>query len=147
MPGNRTSVGETSESVLSQVPERTTSAWASLDASAFAEVFTKDTKVVIAGTYLQGRGEVRSYISAAFSGPLKGTTVISAPVSAEYINAETGLVITEGGVLLPGEMDVSAERAIRGTWVLALEDGEWRIRAYHSSPIPKPDRNAHDSSF
>ncbi len=74
-------------------------------------------------------------MSAAFSGPLKGTTVISAPVSTDYINAETGLVITEGGVILPGETDVSTERAIRGTWVLAPEDGEWRIRAYHSSPI------------
>jgi uncharacterized protein (TIGR02246 family) len=137
MSGNRIAAGETIDSVLSQVPERTTNAWASLDASAFAGVFTRDTKVVIAGTYLQGRDEVRSYISAAFSGPLKGTTVISSPVSIEYINAETGLVITEGGVLLPGEVDVSAERAIRGTWVLAPEDGEWRIRAYHSSPIPE----------
>jgi uncharacterized protein (TIGR02246 family) len=127
----------TGESVLRQVPERTTSAWTSHDASAFAEVFTRDTEVVIAGSYLRGRDEVRSYMSAAFSGPLKGTTVISAPVSTEYINAETGLVITEGGVILPGETDVSAERAIRGTWVLAPEDGEWRIRAYHSSPIPR----------
>lgn len=135
MSGDIIAASETSESALSHVPERTTNAWANLDASAFAEVFTRDTKVVIAGTYLQGRDAVLSYISAAFSGPLKGTTVISAPVSTEYINAETGLVITEGGVLLPGEMDVSAERAIRGTWVLAREDGEWRIRAYHSSPV------------
>jgi uncharacterized protein (TIGR02246 family) len=127
----------TGEAALRQVPERTTSAWASHDASAFAEVFTRDTKVVIAGSYLRGRDQVRSYMAAAFSGPLKGTTVRSAPVSTEYINAETGLVMTEGGVMLPGEADVSAERAIRGTWVLAPEDGEWRIRAYHSSPIPR----------
>jgi uncharacterized protein (TIGR02246 family) len=92
--------------------------------------------VVIAGTYLRGRDEIYSYISAAFSGPIKGTTVISEPVSIEYINVDTGLVITEGGIVLPGETSVSAERAIRGTWVLAVEDGEWRIHAYHSSPIP-----------
>jgi uncharacterized protein (TIGR02246 family) len=136
MSGSRITSGVASESVLRQVPERTTSAWASQDASGFAEVFTRDTEVVIAGSYLRGRDEVRSYMSAAFSGPLKGTSVISAPVSTEYVNAETGLVITEGGVILPGETDVSAERAIRATWVLAPEDGEWRIRAYHSSPIP-----------
>jgi uncharacterized protein (TIGR02246 family) len=127
----------TDESALRRVTDRTAEAWASHDANAFAEVFTKDAKVVIAGTYLRGRDEVRSYMSAAFSGPVKGTTVTSLPVSAEYINGETGLVITEGGVVLPGETGVSTERAIRGTWVLAVEDGEWRIRAYHSSPIPK----------
>jgi len=70
----------TDEIVLRQVPERTTEAWASNDADAFAEVFTEDTEVVIAGTYLRGRDEVRSYISAAFSGPIRGTRVISAPV-------------------------------------------------------------------
>jgi len=127
----------TDESALRRVTERTTEAWARHDADAFAETFTKDAKVVIAGTYLRGRDEVRSYMSAAFSGPIKGTTVTSPPVSAEYINAETGLVITEGGVVLPGERAVSPERAIRGTWVLAVEEGKWRIRAYHSSPIPK----------
>lgn len=93
--------------------------------------------MVIAGTYLQGRDQVRSYMSAAFSGPIKGTTVISDPVSVEYINNDTGLVMTEGGVMLPGETSVSAARAIRGTWVLTIENGEWRIRAYHSSPIPQ----------
>lgn len=137
MPSSSMRAAVTDDAVLRQVPEHTTKAWASHDANAFAEVFTKDTKVVIAGTYLRGRDEVRSYMSAAFSGPLKGTAVISAPVSAEYLGAEVGLVITEGGVLLPGETSISAERAIRGTWVLALEDEEWRIRAYHSSPIPK----------
>jgi uncharacterized protein (TIGR02246 family) len=136
MPTSDIPLALTGEAVLRRVPERTTEAWASHDASAFADVFTADAKVVIAGTYLRGRDEVRSYMSAAFSGPVKGTTVVSDPVSVEYINVDAGLIITEGGVLLPGETAVSAARAIRGTWVLAVEDGKWRIRAYHSSPIP-----------
>jgi uncharacterized protein (TIGR02246 family) len=127
----------TDEAALRRVPERTTEAWASHDASAFADAFTADAKVVIAGTYLRGRDEIRSYMSAAFSGPIKGTSVVSDPVSIEYIDVDTGLVITEGGVVLPGETTVSAARAIRGTWVLTVKDGEWRIRAYHSSPIPQ----------
>jgi uncharacterized protein (TIGR02246 family) len=136
MPTSRMPPVLTDEAALRRVPERTSEAWASHDANAFADAFTTDTKVVIAGTYLRGRDEVRAYISAAFSGPIKGTTVISDPVSIEYINAGTGLVITEGGIVPPGTATFSAERAIRGTWVLAVEDGEWRIRAYHSSPIP-----------
>jgi len=127
----------TDEAVLRQVMERTTQAWADHDPAAFAQVFAKDTKVVIAGHYLQSRDEVRTYISVAFSGPVKGTQVIMNPVSAEFMSADTGLVVTEGGILLPGETSVAAERAIWGTWVLAMEDREWRIRAYHSSPVAR----------
>lgn len=70
MPTSRTPHALTDEAALRHVPERTTNAWASHDASAFADAFTEDTKVVIAGTYLQGRDRVRSYMSAAFSGPV-----------------------------------------------------------------------------
>lgn len=125
------------KTALCRVPERTTEAWARHDAGAFADAFTTDAEVVIAGTYLRGRDAVHSFMSAAFSGPIKGTTVVSDPVSIEYINADTALVITEGGVVLSGETAVSTARAIRGTWVLTEKDGEWRIRAYHSSPIPE----------
>jgi uncharacterized protein (TIGR02246 family) len=127
----------TDDAALRQVTERTTQAWADHDPAAFAQVFAKDTKVVIAGHYLQSRDEVRAYISAAFSGPVKGTRVIMNPVSAEFMSADTGVVMTEGGILLPGETSVAAERAIWGTWVLAVEDAEWRIRAYHSSPVAR----------
>ncbi len=137
MSNSSTRVMAIEDIVLRRVTDQTTVAWASHDADAFAEVFTEDTRVVIAGTYLRGRDQVRSYISAAFSGPLKGTRVISDPVSVEYLCTETALLITEGGILLPGETTYSPGRAIRGTWVLAPEDGEWRIRSYHSSPIPE----------
>lgn len=137
MPTSRMPPGLTGEAALRRVPQLTTEAWGRHDASAFADAFTTDTKVVIAGTYLRGRDEVRSYMTAAFSGPIKGTSVISDPVSVEYVNDGTGLVITEGGIVLPGEDGVSASRAIRGTWVLTVEDAQWRIRAYHSSPIPE----------
>jgi uncharacterized protein (TIGR02246 family) len=137
MPTSRIPQALTDEAALRIVPERTTEAWANHDARAFAETFTADTKVVIAGSYLEGRDQVRAYMSAAFSGPIKGTTVVSDPVSVEYISPDTGLVMTEGGIVLPGQSTVSAAHAIRGTWVLSVDDGEWRIRAYHSSPIPQ----------
>jgi len=137
MSTSKTPLTFTDEATLRRVPEHTTEAWAKHDASAFANVFTEDAKVVIAGTYLRGRDKIRAYMSVGFAGPIKGTTVVSDPVSVEYLDRDTGLIITEGGVLLPGETAVSAERAIRGTWVLSVKDGEGLICAYHSSPIPQ----------
>jgi uncharacterized protein (TIGR02246 family) len=135
MQTSNTPPASTDEAALRRIPQRTTEAWAGHDASAFADVFTENSKVVIAGTYLRGRDEIRAFMSAGFAGPIKGTIVVSDPVSVEYLDRDTGLLITEGGVLLPGETAVSAARAIRGTWVLSVKDGEGLISAYHSSPM------------
>jgi uncharacterized protein (TIGR02246 family) len=126
------------DSAVHDVPARTTLAWAAHDPEAFAAVFTQDANVVIAGSYLVGRDAVRSYLSAAFAGPMKGTRVVSDPVYLEYLSPDMALMVTVGGALVPGEAEVSPQRALRGTWVLVNGGHEWLIRAYHSSPIPVP---------
>lgn len=72
--------------------------------------------MVIAGTYLLGRDAVRSYISAAFAGPFRGTRVVIDPVYVKRLSSDLALIVTEGGVLLPGESEFAPQRAIRGTW-------------------------------
>lgn len=130
------SVSTAAESAVRDVPEQTTAAWGRHDVDGFAAMFSHDTNVVIAGSYLVGREAVRSYMSAAFSGPLKGTRVVSDPVHIANLAPGMALLVTAGGVVLPGETQVAPERAIRGSWLLADEGEGWRIRAYHSSPIP-----------
>lgn len=123
------------DAAIQQVPMRTTEAWANSDPLAFAAIFDENTKVVIGGVYLRSRDEVLSYISAAFAGPVKGTQVVSDPVYVTNVDVNTALMITQGGVLVPGETKVSPERAIYATWILTKESGNWLISAYHSSPI------------
>lgn len=125
------------EQALREVPARTTAAWKVGDATSFAAAFSTDSQVVIAGRYLRNRDEITSYIEAAFSGWFKGTQVVSDPVDVRYLGPDTALVMTEGGVLAPGETVVSPKRALRGTWILVKENDEWVIGAYHSSPIPE----------
>ncbi len=137
MSSGSLSAAVTDESVPRHVPARTTEAWARHDADAFATLFSPAANVVIAGTHLVGRDAVRSYMSAAFAGPIRGTRVVSDPESVDYLTPDVVLLVTTGGVLLPGETEVSPGRAIRGTWVLVDEGEGWQIRAYHSSPIPQ----------
>lgn len=129
------SIEKTDEFVLRAVPERTGDAWAKSDPDAFAAVFAPDTNVVIAGTYLLGRDAVRSYVSAAFSGPFRGSRVVLDPVFVKSLTPDRALLVTEGGVLLPGETDFGPQRALRGTWLLARNGEEWQVEAYHSSAI------------
>jgi uncharacterized protein (TIGR02246 family) len=55
-------------------------------------------------------------------------------LSVKAVGERVAVVITEGGVLLPGETAPAPDRAIRATWVLADSDG-WQITAYHNSPV------------
>ncbi|WP_213451331.1 SgcJ/EcaC family oxidoreductase [Rhizomonospora bruguierae] len=122
--------------VLHRVLERTSEAWARSDAGAFAAAFSPSTNVVIAGSYLLGRDAVRDFIGAAFAGPMRGTRVVIDPVYLKRFAPDVALVVTEGGVLLPGESEVAPGRGIRGTWLLGRVDEQWQVAAYHSSPIP-----------
>ncbi|HEY3868443.1 MAG TPA: SgcJ/EcaC family oxidoreductase [Actinocrinis sp.] len=132
---NATAVADDIEAALRAVPERTTAAWAAGDAAAFSAEFDQDAKVVIAGTYLRSHQEILKYVTFAFSGPVKGTRVVSDPVEILRLDRDTALVMTEGGVLVPGEAEIAPERALRGTWILSKRGEDWRITAYHSSPI------------
>jgi uncharacterized protein (TIGR02246 family) len=129
------STATTDDFTLRQALERTSDAWAIGDADAFAAVFTTGANVVIAGTYLLGRDAVRSYVSAAFAGPFHGTRVVIDPVYVKHLGPDLVLIVTEGGVLMPGESQAAPQFAIRGTWLLARTGAEWQVEAYHSSTM------------
>ncbi|MEO6703877.1 MAG: SgcJ/EcaC family oxidoreductase [Jatrophihabitantaceae bacterium] len=111
----------------------TSAAWAAGDAETFSLAFAEDAVVVIAGVLLQGRCAVRSYIGAAFAGPMRGTCVHSEPVYLRQLTTELVLVITQGGVYLPGEAQVAPDRSLRASWVFSRSEPGWLISAYHSS--------------
>jgi uncharacterized protein (TIGR02246 family) len=134
---NSTSATITDEvAALSQVPQRIIAAWADNDADAFASVFTEDATLILPNDiYLTSREEIRSFMAGAFTGPYQGTKVFGQPLSVRSIGGGVAVVITRGGVLKPGETEVSAEEAIRATWVVTKQSGEWLIAAYQNTPI------------
>jgi uncharacterized protein (TIGR02246 family) len=114
-------------------------AWATSDADAFAAVFTEDGSVILpGGVYLKSRVEIRDFMAAAYAGPFKGTAVAANPIDVRFISPDTSLMITEGGVLLPGETQVAEERAIQAMWVSVKRDGEWKVAAYQNTRVAQP---------
>lgn len=121
---------------VAKVPQRIVAAWAANDADAFAAACTEDATMILPGDVcLKSRDEIRRFMANAFAGPYKGTQVFGEPVTVKFLGDEVGIVVTQGGVLMPGETKVSAGQAIRATWVLAKQGSEWLISAYHNSPI------------
>lgn len=123
----------TDQQAAQSVIGRIVAAWAKNDADAFAETFTEDGSLILPGVFLTSREEIRSFMAQAFSGPYKGTNVTGTPLAIKPL-ADGALVITQGGVLAPGETEVAPERKIRASWLLAKNGTTWRIKAYQNTP-------------
>lgn len=125
---------EKEKSALS-VPLRLVAAWANNDAAGIAEVFTEDGILILPGdVFKKGRGEILSFMAAAFAGPFKGTGVTGRPVDVRFVADDVALLRTHGGILAPGETEIAPELAVRSTWVAVQRDGGWQLAAYQNSP-------------
>lgn len=104
-------------------------AWTANDADAFAALYAKDATVSLAdGTYLDGRDEIRAYMTAGFLGRLKGTSGMDEVLSLRFVAPGAAVAISRNGFTPPASMR-------RATWVLAREDGDWQVAAYANCPM------------
>jgi uncharacterized protein (TIGR02246 family) len=124
----------TAEKTVTDVLDAMYTAWAAADADGIARLYTEDATVTLPGVYHVGREAVRTFFTAGFAGRLKDTTALDTPVSVRLCGADFAIITSQGGVLMAGETEVPAARTIRATWVLARQDGEWLIAAYHNCP-------------
>jgi uncharacterized protein (TIGR02246 family) len=121
------------------LPQRLVAAWAEQDAEAFSRLFAEDGSMILPGLYKQGREEIRKYMAEAFATKYKGTRVTGQPVNIKFINDQTVVLITVGGVLRPGEKKLSDLNSIRATWLCAKQpDGQWQLACYQNCPSQLP---------
>ncbi|MEU4767019.1 SgcJ/EcaC family oxidoreductase [Actinosynnema sp. NPDC023794] len=117
-------------------------AWADNNPDGFADLYTTDATMVLSGDrFFRGREVIRKVAVEQFKSAHKGTTLLQNIVVSRLLTDDTAVVVTEGGVLAPGQSEPSPERALRATWVLAREDGKWLIAAYQNgrladTPLP-----------
>lgn len=122
---------------LAAVPGRLVSAWAAHDAEAFSQLFVEDGTLILPGVYKKGRDDIREFMAAGYAGPYKGTNVTGTPLDIKPLGDGAFALITVGGVLAPGEKEVSTKEAIRASWILVNDEGTWRLAVYHNCPRDK----------
>lgn len=115
-------------------------AWDNGDADSFVADYTEDASAVLPGSYRRSRQEIRDSMAFAFNGPFKGTRVSDKVLDIRMLTDDAAVVISESGVLMPGESEAPAERTAYATWVLARSDGHWLLAAYSNSPSAMPAR-------
>ena len=135
MTGKTTTAGsDTDRQAIRDVLASLYKAWEAGDADAFVADYTEDATVVQPGVYKKDREEIRTTMAAAFAGPLSGSRATDHPSAIRFLTNDTAIVISQGGIIFPGQDAVTSEGLIRATWVLVRRDGSWRIASYHNSP-------------
>lgn len=119
---------------IAAVPARMMKAWAAHDATAFSELFIQDGTLILPGIYKEGREEIRKFMEAGYAGPYNGTRVIGSPLDLKPLGEGAVALLTVGGVLAPGETELSTEAAIRASWILVRRDGKWQLAVYQNCP-------------
>jgi uncharacterized protein (TIGR02246 family) len=129
-----TTTSNVDRQAVSDVLQRLYEAWEANDAETFVADYLDDASVVQPGIYKKDREEIRTTMAAGFAGPLLGSRVINHPQDIRFLTDEAAIVVSEDGILFPGQDVVPSEAMVRATWVLAKRDGSWYVAAYHNSP-------------
>jgi uncharacterized protein (TIGR02246 family) len=117
---------------IAALPARMVGAWAAHDADAFADLFVEDGTMMLPGVHKKGHEEIRTFMANAFRTYYKDTTVTGRPFDLMPLGPGAVALLTTGGVLPPGETELTSANAIRASWILVERDAEWKIAVYQN---------------
>ena len=114
---------------------RSVSAWTANDANGFASLYAPDATVLLAdGTFLSGRDEIRTFMTAGFAGPLAGTRGLDEVASVRSLGDDAAIAISDSGYTFAGEDRPAAGRMRRATWTLTRSADGWAVAGYANAP-------------
>ena len=122
------------KAAIAALTQKVLAAWAYHDADTFASVFVEDGTMILPGSLSTGKDEIREQMIKEWAGRWQGTQVTGKPISIRVLSPDVILLLSLGGVLYPGETEVTPENAIRASWLAVRRDGEWKLASYQNSP-------------
>jgi uncharacterized protein (TIGR02246 family) len=110
-------------------------AWEAGDATGMVANYTADATAIMTGSLRDSRAVIRENMTLAFEGPLKGSSTYNKQLSLRFVGRDAAIIVSESGILFPGETEVPDARKVNATWAFEKRDGQWLIAAYHNSPV------------
>ena len=118
------------------VAMRIQAAWKANDADRFADTFAENGSLLMRDEQLRGREEIRAFMSKGFDGVFRGAHVKGWPIEVRFLSRTVAMVVTEGGIIMPGETGIADRSFIRATWIVVrCPDGQLQLMSHHSSPV------------
>ena len=109
-------------------------AWEAGDAAGMVADYTPDATAIMPGSLRHNRDVIRENMALAFAGPLKDSSTYNKQLSIRAVGPDAAIVVSESGILFPGQSEVPEAARVNATWVLERRDGKWLVAAYHNSP-------------
>ncbi|MDQ1563700.1 MAG: hypothetical protein QOI14_651, partial [Actinomycetota bacterium] len=113
-------------------------AWEAGDADGMVANYTADATAIMTGSLRDSRDVIRDSMALAFEGPLKDSSTYNRQRSLRFVGRDAAIVVSESGILFPGQTEVPEAGKANATWVFEKRDGQWLIAAYHNSPVLAP---------
>jgi uncharacterized protein (TIGR02246 family) len=113
-------------------------AWEAGDADGMVANYTADATAIMTGSLRDGRDVIRESMALGFAGPLKGSSTWNEQLSLRFVGRDAAIVVSESGILFPGQSEVPDAGKVNATWVFEKRDGRWLVAAYHNSPALAP---------
>src|SRR4051812_34429599 len=126
------------EAAINAVLQDSYKGWEAGDADAMVANYTPDATAIVTGSLRDGREVIRQSMAAAFEGPLKGTSTYNKHLGLRFVGDNAAILVSESGILFPGQTEVPDALKVNATWVFERRDGVWLIAAYHNSPMLAP---------
>jgi uncharacterized protein (TIGR02246 family) len=133
--GTRSPAQISDDSAIRRALDAVYAAWAGNDADAFVLPYADDATAILPGSYLADKEAIRATMAAVFAGPLKGSRATHEVQSVRFPGPGTAIVISQGAVLYAGQTEPAPQTQSRETWVLAKQDGNWLVEAFHNCPL------------
>src|SRR5690606_14170340 len=123
-------------------------AWGRGDAAAFASRFADDGSFAnVVGMFFRGRDAFRDRHDAVFKTLFRGSTLSLGIASLRFIRPDVAIADLDAALrgfeALPAGLNAMADGTVRTRllMVLAKEQGEWWISAYHNvAVVPQPPK-------
>jgi uncharacterized protein (TIGR02246 family) len=112
--------------------------WAAGDAEGMVAHYNADATAIMTGALRDSRDVIRQNMALAFAGPLKGSSTYNKQLSLRFVGRDAAIVVSESGIIFAGQDEVLETGKVNATWVFEKRDGQWRIAAYHNSPVLAP---------
>lgn len=130
--------GDDEKAVLT-VPMRIQEAWERNDPDMFAGLFVENGSLLMQDHQLTSREEIRAFMAKGFEDAFRGARVRGFPLSVQFLDDRTALVVSQGGIQLAGEQETAPSRRVQVTWVIVRTEDGPRLLSHQSSPLLRPE--------
>src|ERR1051325_9356607 len=104
------------QAAISAVLAASYKAWEAGDADGMVADYTADATAIMTGSLRGSRDVIRESMALAFDGPLKGTSTYNKQLSLRFLGTEAAIVVSESGILFPGQSEVPEGSRVNATW-------------------------------